>query len=57
MKFYTYILQSEISGKLYIGQTNDLEDRLIRHNSNQSLSTKNNGPASLHFVSGGKPSR
>ncbi|MBE2281607.1 MAG: GIY-YIG nuclease family protein [Ignavibacteriaceae bacterium] len=49
MKFYTYILQSEISGKLYIGQTHDLEDRLFRHNSNQSLSTKNKGPWKLIF--------
>ena len=30
--FYTYILKSETSGKIYIGQTADLENRLMRHN-------------------------
>jgi len=47
--YYTYILQSETTNKLYIGQTNDLEDSLFRHNSNQSLSTKNKGPWKLIF--------
>ena len=36
---------------MYIGQTNNLEDRLHRHNSNQNISTKNRGPWKLmHFV-------
>jgi len=47
--YCTYILQSETTNKLYIGQTNDLEDRLFRHNSNQSKSTKNKGPWKLIF--------
>ncbi|MBS1619455.1 MAG: GIY-YIG nuclease family protein [Bacteroidetes bacterium] len=32
MSFYVYILESA-TGRLYIGQTNDLSDRLVRHNS------------------------
>lgn len=42
--YYTYILISESTGKLYIGQTNNLKDRINRHNSGQSEYTKNRGP-------------
>ena len=49
MYYFTYIIQSESTDKLYIGQTNDPDDRLKRHNSNQSLSTKYKGPWKLIF--------
>lgn len=49
MKFYTYILQSESDGKLYIGQTSDLEKRIDRHNSGGSRYTKRKGPWILIF--------
>ncbi len=29
---------------MYIGQTNNLDERLIRHNTNRVKSTKNKGP-------------
>jgi putative endonuclease len=29
--FWVYVLKNELSGKIYIGQTNDLEKRLKRH--------------------------
>ncbi|HNP17790.1 MAG TPA: GIY-YIG nuclease family protein [Fulvivirga sp.] len=45
--YYTYILRSEKTGRLYIGQTNNLEDRLHRHNSGQSKSTKAGIPYDL----------
>jgi len=32
MNFYVYILQSEKDQSFYIGQTNDLMERLRRHN-------------------------
>src|SRR5215831_10133703 len=32
MVFYVYIIYSEIYDKYYIGQTNDVADRLRRHN-------------------------
>ena len=35
MPFWVYILQSEASGTLYVGQTSDLEQRIIRHNSDE----------------------
>ena len=46
--FYTYILEKN-SGKLYIGQTNNKEARLLRHNSNMVKSTKNKGPWKIIF--------
>ena len=47
--FYTYILESEKTGRLYIGQTNDLIDRLRRHNAGMNLSTKANLPWKLLY--------
>ena len=44
MPFLTYILQSQKSNRFYIGHTNDLLDRLSRHNSGKVVSTKNKGP-------------
>jgi putative endonuclease len=32
MPFWVYILQSDSTGKIYIGQTSDLDDRVKRHN-------------------------
>jgi len=47
-KFWVYVIRSEASGKLYVGQTNDLEGRLRQHNdptNTRSLYTKrNHGP-------------
>ena len=49
VKFCTYILKSRTTGKLYIGQTNNLSERLSQHNTNQVLSTKNKGSWELIF--------
>ncbi|MBP6731162.1 MAG: GIY-YIG nuclease family protein [Chitinophagales bacterium] len=49
MSFHTYILQSATTGKLYIGQTNNLEDRLVRHNTNRNKYTAGKGPWLLYF--------
>ena len=45
--FYTYVIESERSGRLYIGSTGNLEDRLKRHNENRSKATKGRGPWKL----------
>jgi len=42
-KYYVYILESETTGKLYIGQTNNPEKRLLDHNRGASTYTKNKG--------------
>jgi len=39
MCFFVYILKNS-SGKFYTGQTNDLEDRIVRHNSGMVKSTR-----------------
>jgi putative endonuclease len=47
--YYTYILVSESKGKLYIGQTNNVQARVLRHNKSKNFSTKNRGPWKLIF--------
>ncbi|MEO0896431.1 MAG: GIY-YIG nuclease family protein [Bacteroidota bacterium] len=48
--FYTYILRSESSAKHYYGHTQDLEERLLRHNENRERATKSRGPwKSIYF--------
>jgi putative endonuclease len=47
--YYTYILKSEKTDRLYIGHTENLERRLREHNSNQTKSIKNRGPWNLIF--------
>ena len=40
MSFVTYIIYSAILDQYYIGHTEDIEDRLIRHTNSGSKSTK-----------------
>ena len=47
MMYYMYILQSDQTGKFYIGSTGNLEDRLLRHNSGRSKATRNGVPWQL----------
>ena len=49
MPYYTYILQSEKTGKYYIGSTGNLEDRLQRHNQGRSGYTKSGIPWKLVY--------
>ena len=39
MPIYVYILYSQAFGKYYIGQTNNINDRLNRHNSGYEKAT------------------
>ncbi len=48
MPFFVYILQNE-SGAFYIGQTNNLLDRLRRHNENRGKATRTKGPWSVVY--------
>ena len=41
---FLYILQSETTGRFYIGSTNDLNRRLLEHARNHTPSTRNRGP-------------
>ena len=42
--YFTYILFSTAIGKFYVGSTQNLDERLRRHNSDHSISTKGKGP-------------
>lgn len=51
MAFYTYILESVRTKRLYISQTNDIVAALSRHNEGLELSTKAHRPwVLLHSV-------
>jgi putative endonuclease len=41
---YAYILQSESTGRYYVGSTNDLERRVSEHLRSHSLATRGRGP-------------
>jgi putative endonuclease len=54
--FYVYILLSSITNRYYIGQTSNLEDRLLRHNSGYEKSSAPYAPWCL-LLSLEKPTR
>ena len=41
--YIVYIIQSKKTKEIYIGYTNNLKRRLLKHNNNESFSTKNKG--------------
>ena len=45
--FHVYVLESEITGRHYVGHTSDLAQRLGQHNNGITKSTKNRGPWKL----------
>jgi putative endonuclease len=47
--FYVYVLKSQKDGKLYTGQTSNLEKRISEHNSCISESTKSRVPFQLEY--------
>jgi putative endonuclease len=49
MFYYTYVLKSKKDNKLYIGWTDNLEKRLVMHNSGLVLSTKLRRPLTLEY--------
>ena len=50
MEYYTYILQSELSGTFYIGQTQNIDKRIETHNAGKNKSTKAKRPWKLFAV-------
>ena len=50
--YYVYILQSQKSGRYYIGSTNNVERRLLEHNSGQTRSLLNHRPLIVVFRKG-----
>jgi len=47
--FYVYILKSTVNGRLYTGSTNNIDRRLIEHNSGQTKYTKLTRPFKLVY--------
>ncbi len=47
--FWVYILRSESSGRFYVGQTEDLSDRLTRHKEGRVPATRARGPWTLVY--------
>ena len=45
--YFVYVLQSQSSGRHYIGHTSDVTQRVGQHNRGITKSTKNRGPWSL----------
>ena len=52
MKYKVYILYSSSKDRYYIGQTNNIEDRIKRHNSGRSKATKYGMPWKLVYTKG-----
>ena len=50
MAFYTYIIQSEKTGKYYIGSSEDVQKRLQQHNWSRTPSTKSGIPWKLVYT-------
>lgn len=48
--FQVYILKSYKTGRYYIGHTQDINDRLSRHNSGQTKSTKSGTPWQIVYT-------
>ena len=48
--YYSYILKSEKDGKFYYGSTQNIEERLKKHNKGDVKSTKGRRPLILHFI-------
>ena len=48
--YYTYIIESVVNQRWYIGHTYDVARRLAEHNSGQNKSTKGKGPWKLIFL-------
>ncbi len=47
---FVYILQSQSSGRYYIGVTADLERRLTQHNAGYTTATRGSGPWEIVYA-------
>ena len=52
MAYWVYILRSGTTGRFYVGHTNDLKDRLRRHNEGRTEVNKGRGPWQLLYQEG-----
>jgi putative endonuclease len=52
--YYVYVLKSQLDGKLYVGYTTNLRNRLREHQYGKVMSTKPRRPFELIFYEGYK---
>jgi putative endonuclease len=52
--YYVYVLRSQLDGKLYIGYTTNLGNRMQEHNNGEVTSTKSRRSLELIFYEGYK---
>jgi len=50
--YYTYVLKSENDGKFYIGWSDDLRQRIRKHNLGKVKATKNRKPLKFIYYEG-----
>ena len=50
MAYYLYIIQSDKDDSFYVGTTQNLDERIFRHNQGRSKYTKHKRPWNLVFV-------
>ena len=50
MTYFAYVLESQATGRLYIGHSNDPIRRLSEHNAGHTTSTRGRGPWALIFI-------
>ncbi len=49
-EYYVYIIKSKKDNSFYVGQTNDIERRLLEHNAGLSSYTSSKAPWNLHYL-------
>ncbi len=49
MEFFVYLIRSQVDGRLYKGQSTNLQRRIIEHNSGKTKSTKGFVPWDLIY--------
>ncbi|MGD0625670.1 MAG: GIY-YIG nuclease family protein [Thermodesulfobacteriota bacterium] len=52
--YYVYVLKSQVDGKMYIGYTKNLRNRLCEHQDGEVMSTRPRRPLELIFYEGYK---
>jgi len=52
--YYVYVLKSQVDGKMYVGYTANLRNRLKEHQGGKVISTKSRRPFELIFYEGYK---
>ncbi len=49
MPFHVYVLQSQSTGRYYVGHTENLQKRIFEHNNGRTNSIRNRGPWALVY--------